>query len=376
MTVRNSPRIEVNFVSSDTMYVRMDKVLLDGVEYVKAAVIAKQFRYTADYIGQLCRGKKVDARLVGRTWFVNPLSLEGHQQARYQGDKKEEVPSASEVVAVPVIAKEIKQISKVRIHAQPTRTSIISPFAPAREVVTPQASKRLFVYYEQDEESLLPTLHKKREINPRTIRIEHVEAKRLAVSGKRREETMLVAGDLPDVALSGILQITDYQTEIEPDKIVKEVVQKDLSAEKTLKNRVISDGGDVKKVVENAPVKSIFSKKTPALPTKKATAPMPTSLPAEKEIKSKDRTPIMADGSSLVPAAKSTVTSFSPRSVQELPVRKIPTVVLVSPLIATLVACICVAFIMLANVTITVSDSVYESHVAIQMANLLELFKN
>lgn len=37
----------------------MDKVTFDKVEYVKATVAAKSFRYSSDYIGQLCRAKKL-----------------------------------------------------------------------------------------------------------------------------------------------------------------------------------------------------------------------------------------------------------------------------------------------------------------------------
>ena len=65
-------------------YIAMDKVTFEGVEYVKASALAKQFKYTSDYIGQLCRAKKVDARLVGRTWFVNPESVIEHKQGKYK----------------------------------------------------------------------------------------------------------------------------------------------------------------------------------------------------------------------------------------------------------------------------------------------------
>jgi len=42
----------------------MDKVVFDKKEYTKASIAAKQFKYTSDYVGQLCRLEKVDARLV------------------------------------------------------------------------------------------------------------------------------------------------------------------------------------------------------------------------------------------------------------------------------------------------------------------------
>lgn len=64
----------------------MTTVTVDGVVYEKASVLAKRFKYTTDYIGQLCRAKKVDAQLIGRSWYVNPDSLEAHKESRY-GEK-------------------------------------------------------------------------------------------------------------------------------------------------------------------------------------------------------------------------------------------------------------------------------------------------
>lgn len=61
----------------------MTTVTVDGVVYEKASTLAKRFKYTTDYIGQLCRAKKVDAQLIGRSWYVNPESLESHKESRY-----------------------------------------------------------------------------------------------------------------------------------------------------------------------------------------------------------------------------------------------------------------------------------------------------
>lgn len=62
----------------------MDKVSVEGKEYVKAASVARELGYTRDYIGQLCRAKKIDAQLVGRSWYVYVPSLEAHKKSRYQ----------------------------------------------------------------------------------------------------------------------------------------------------------------------------------------------------------------------------------------------------------------------------------------------------
>ncbi len=57
----------------------MDELIVNGTTYLKASVAARNAGYTSDYVGQLCRGKKIDARLVGRTWYVNPDELGVHQ---------------------------------------------------------------------------------------------------------------------------------------------------------------------------------------------------------------------------------------------------------------------------------------------------------
>ena len=51
------------------------------------------FGYTSDYIGQLCRGGKLDSRMIGNTWYITRESLEKHQ-AKIQEEKSR---TASEV---------------------------------------------------------------------------------------------------------------------------------------------------------------------------------------------------------------------------------------------------------------------------------------
>lgn len=65
----------------------MDTVDVNGVSYEKASLLAKEFKYTSDYIGQLCRAKKVEAQLIGRTWYVNRSSLENHRATKYGKNK-------------------------------------------------------------------------------------------------------------------------------------------------------------------------------------------------------------------------------------------------------------------------------------------------
>ena len=64
----------------------MEEISVNGETYVKASVLAKNFGYTADYIGQLCRSGQVKATLVGRSWYVNEDSVREHRKGRYRSN--------------------------------------------------------------------------------------------------------------------------------------------------------------------------------------------------------------------------------------------------------------------------------------------------
>jgi len=57
----------------------MEVLVLDGKNYVKVSKAAKDLGYATDYVGQLCRSGKVDAHLIGRTWYVNQDDLSTHR---------------------------------------------------------------------------------------------------------------------------------------------------------------------------------------------------------------------------------------------------------------------------------------------------------
>jgi hypothetical protein len=57
----------------------METLVLDGKRYVKASKAAESLGYTADYVGQLCRGGHIRAHLVGRVWYVDPEELSHHR---------------------------------------------------------------------------------------------------------------------------------------------------------------------------------------------------------------------------------------------------------------------------------------------------------
>lgn len=59
----------------------MDSVTLDGKIYTKAKKAARVVGYASDYVGQLCRNGSIDARMIGKTWYVEEQSLRSHKEA-------------------------------------------------------------------------------------------------------------------------------------------------------------------------------------------------------------------------------------------------------------------------------------------------------
>ncbi|MEK7514755.1 MAG: hypothetical protein AAB587_02960, partial [Patescibacteria group bacterium] len=84
-------------------------LFIRGEKYISAKRAAEITGYTRDYIGQLCRGDKVDASLVGRVWFVSETSLFRHKNLYSQSTnftRKEAVGHQEPIEpSLPSIAK-------------------------------------------------------------------------------------------------------------------------------------------------------------------------------------------------------------------------------------------------------------------------------
>jgi hypothetical protein len=57
----------------------MNELTFDGKVYVSSKRAAEITGYAKDYVGQLCREGRVDARLVGRNWYVLETSIREHR---------------------------------------------------------------------------------------------------------------------------------------------------------------------------------------------------------------------------------------------------------------------------------------------------------
>jgi len=57
----------------------MEEIILDEKKYISSKQAAKVTGYAKDYIGQLCREGRVQARLVGRSWYVLESAILDHR---------------------------------------------------------------------------------------------------------------------------------------------------------------------------------------------------------------------------------------------------------------------------------------------------------
>lgn len=60
-------------------------LFLDGKMFISSERAAKIGGYTKDYVGQLCRGGKLESKMVGRTWYVGLDSLIKHKNLNPEG---------------------------------------------------------------------------------------------------------------------------------------------------------------------------------------------------------------------------------------------------------------------------------------------------
>lgn len=177
---------------------RMKGVTIEGVEYIAASALAKQFRYTSDYIGQLCRVKKVDAKLLGRTWYVNPLSLTKHKKAKYK-----------KVLPAEKTTEIIKDITLSRIEIDPQIFFNKNKHQKPAAIQQPHFARRIDwkpLKYEADELALLPQMSRHKDVSQK-IKLNLAEATSISVKNNTSKETKLVPDELPTVSLKGKLRI-------------------------------------------------------------------------------------------------------------------------------------------------------------------------
>lgn len=165
----------------------MDVLSLDGKNYIKANVIARELGYTADYVGQLCRSGKIDAQLIGRSWYVYKDSIRDHKNTRYRSTKVKTV-------------QELRNNIRVE-ESQPVK---ISHFYTNHH-------KRKAVSYSPDNTELIPSVDRLSKKSG-TLDIKLADAKDLSIDSQDKGYR-ITTPKLPKIKFHGSVKVIDYDAD-------------------------------------------------------------------------------------------------------------------------------------------------------------------
>lgn len=152
----------------------MDEVTIDGKTYVSSKRAAVLTGYAKDYIGQLCREGRVEARLVGRSWYVYEPSLKDHRfgasdkdssvDGTENSDSSSEKPSIQAVWEEPVYRPEevtpLPEITSREQQEEPTKRNLHvevqgEKVTPSRETEGMQSAWESWFEKDPEENALL-----------------------------------------------------------------------------------------------------------------------------------------------------------------------------------------------------------------------------
>ena len=160
----------------------MESLTVNGKNYIKASVAARDLGYTSDYVGQLCRSGKVDAMLVGRSWYVCKDSIKGHKSTRYRSTQTKSKES-------------IKQI-------------LVNEHSHKKDI--PQAA------YDRDEAELFPVVKK-----TGVLEVELADAHPVKIKSQTQRYSFETT-ELPRIQFKGSLRVTDFEDTEEEKSVLPE----------------------------------------------------------------------------------------------------------------------------------------------------------
>ncbi len=166
----------------------MDELIIGEKTYLSSKRAAKITGYAKDYVGQLCREGRVEARLVGRNWYVLESSIREHRF----GVARESEAVVSDTQEVEVPAQEIPAItwSAPRYEVEePATVPTLLPKDPevleARKVVSEmQDAWKEWFAAQKNEELLLPSGNEEFDgtLTPALLPIEDTEEEVVSIS--------------------------------------------------------------------------------------------------------------------------------------------------------------------------------------------------
>jgi hypothetical protein len=192
----------------------MEYLEIKGKTYIKVSSAARETGYTADYIGQLCRARKIDSQLVGRTWYVLLDQVRDHRRSRGRSSKEK-----------------TKEQVRHHIHIAHTTHGPLHAYRPTHKSTTAHTP----ITYHNDEEALIPIVRKDSSLS------DSLESTRLRVASSEHETTIPIPESASDRA--------DQVAVVEEDGVEKKYTKDQPAAPVWNGTIVVSALGDQKNMV-------------------------------------------------------------------------------------------------------------------------------
>lgn len=197
----------------------MDKLVFEGEEYVSSKRASSITGYAKDYIGQLCRLGKLNARMVGRNWYIALSALEEHKKSY----KKEiEIFQHKETGSEVKTAEESAVRPEAVIPKSEVKIEIFEKEHYPRRMIEETVSLR----YEADERPLIPHMKPKKE-DVSAVQVKSRSTPERAASFVQRTHTVNSLGPVPIVG-SG---------EIIPDPFEIAQVEREMAIQQPISHR-------------------------------------------------------------------------------------------------------------------------------------------
>ncbi len=168
--------------------------------------------YTSDYIGQLCRAKKIDAKVVGRGWYVSEKDLVEHKNSHHQSLRDQKNRFSSKKLKFKKLQFQKAEDTETplihRILVKPKKTlkdhKLITEWENRKNLeksrIAELGSKSIL--YIKDDRELFPNLNKK--IDPKSIEFVALETIERSVKKPRQIsvfEKFAVSASLASIAI-------------------------------------------------------------------------------------------------------------------------------------------------------------------------------
>ena len=201
----------------------MNSISINEKKYSKASDIARELGYTADYVGQLCRAGKVDAQLVGRSWYVSEDSLRAHKKTRYRNDKKATHRSISQSLKIKDVDAEDSFQANISVATEGAQHGYAGKKFYSR---APQKVKH---DYFDDNKELIPTSPNTKDSSGK-LSVSYADAKAVKVTSNSKEYDFDPT-PRKEIRFSGPLSISEADEVVE-EEILEEVRSKDVLTQK------------------------------------------------------------------------------------------------------------------------------------------------